>query len=160
MSIVSVIVPIYNAENYLHECVDSILAQTIHDIEVILVDDGSTDESENICDAYCLKDNRVRVFHKTNGGISSARNLGLKYAQGEYISFIDSDDWIDINALEDMYNLAKKENSDIVICDMIDHYITDNNSEKQIYHNCTNYDSVYEVTPSASNKIFKRNCRF
>lgn len=92
MPIISVIVPVYNVEKYLHCCVDSILAQTITDIEVLLVDDGSTDGSGAICDEYAKKDSRVRVFHKENGGVSSARNLGLDHATGKWIMFVDSDD--------------------------------------------------------------------
>lgn len=95
MPTISVIVPVYNVEKYLHCCVDSILAQTFSDIEVLLVDDGSTDGSGAICDEYAQKDSRVRVFHKANGGVSSARNLGLDEAAGKWIMFVDSDDYID-----------------------------------------------------------------
>ena len=94
MSKISVIVPVYNTEKYLRRCVDSILAQTFTDFELLLIDDGSTDGSGAICDEYALKDSRVRVFHKENGGASSARNLGLDNAQGEWITFVDSDDWV------------------------------------------------------------------
>lgn len=92
---ISVIVPVYKAENYLHRCVDSLLAQTFQDFEILLVDDGSPDRSGEICDEYAKKDERVRVFHKENGGVSSARNLGLDHAVGEYICFVDSDDWVE-----------------------------------------------------------------
>ena len=92
--LISIIVPIYNAEKYIRECVDSILDQTFIDFQVVLVDDGSTDSSSNICDEYAIKDKRVKVFHKINGGVSSARNLGLKNAQGKYVVFVDSDDWL------------------------------------------------------------------
>ena len=91
---ISVIVPVYNVEKYLHRCVDSILAQTFNDFELLLIDDGSKDKSGAICDEYAAKDSRVRVFHKENGGVSSARNLGLENAKGDWIIFIDSDDWI------------------------------------------------------------------
>ena len=100
-SILSVIVPVYNVEKYLQECVDSILAQDVEDMEVILVDDGSTDRSGGICDEYAEKDNRVTVIHKENGGCSAARNAGLDIAQGEYITFVDSDDYL----LPDTYRL-------------------------------------------------------
>ena len=96
---VSFIVPIYNAEQYLTQCVDSILSQTYPNFEILLIDDGSTDSSGDICDEYAKKDNRVRVFHKENGGVSSARNLGLNKAQGKWISFADSDDWLNQNYL-------------------------------------------------------------
>lgn len=89
---ISVIVPVYNTEKYLHRCIDSILAQTFTDFELLLVDDGSTDSSGEICNEYAAKDSRVRVFHKANGGVSSARNLGLDNAKGEWITFVDSDD--------------------------------------------------------------------
>ena len=92
---ISVIVPVYKAEAYLHRCVDSILAQTFWDFEVLLVDDGSPDKSGEICDEYARKDKRVRVFHKENGGVSSARNIGLDNAKGEYVCFVDSDDWVE-----------------------------------------------------------------
>ena len=97
---ISIIIPVYKAENYLHRCVDSILAQTFTDFEILLVDDGSPDKSGMICDEYATIDNRVRVVHKENGGVSSARNVGLDLAIGEYIWFVDSDDWIESNALE------------------------------------------------------------
>lgn len=94
---VSVIVPLYKAEKYIHRCVDSILAQTFTDWELLLIDDGSPDRSGEICDEYARKDNRIRVFHKKNGGVSSARNLGLDNMRGEYVTFVDADDWIDSN---------------------------------------------------------------
>lgn len=99
---ISVIVPIYNAERWLRRCVDSILAQTFTDFELLLIDDGSTDGSGAIIDAYAAADPRVRPFHKPNGGVSSARNLGLDHATGEFITFIDSDDWIDDGYLNDL----------------------------------------------------------
>lgn len=99
MPLVSVIVPVYKAERWLHRCVDSILAQTMEDFELLLIDDGSPDRSGEICDEYAAKDSRVRVFHKENGGVSSARNLGLDNAQGEWISFVDADDWVEVEYL-------------------------------------------------------------
>lgn len=98
---ISVIVPVYKAEAYLHRCVDSLLVQTFQDFEILLIDDGSPDHSGEICDEYAKKDNRVRVFHKENGGVSSARNEGIKRALGEWIAFIDSDDYVDNTFLED-----------------------------------------------------------
>ena len=91
---ISVIVPVYNTEKYLHRCIDSILDQTFTDFELLLIDDGSTDSSGTICDEYAAKDSRVRVFHKENGGVSSARNMGLDNAYGEWITFVDSDDYL------------------------------------------------------------------
>ena len=101
---ISVIVPLYNAEKYLHNCVDSILSQTFTDFELLLINDGSKDSSGKICDEYATLDSRVRVFHKENGGVSSARNLGLDNAQGEWITFVDSDDeFVDNNCLTLLY---------------------------------------------------------
>ena len=91
---ISVIVPVYNAEKYFHRCIDSILSQTFTDFELLLINDGSTDRSGKICDEYANKDARIRVFHKENGGVSSARNIGLDNARGEWIAFCDSDDWV------------------------------------------------------------------
>ena len=91
---VSVIVPVYKVEPYLRECVESVMAQTLTDIEIILVDDGSPDNCGAICDEYAAKDTRITVIHKENGGLSDARNVGLDIATGEYIGFVDSDDWI------------------------------------------------------------------
>ena len=91
---ISIITPVYNAEKYLRCCIDSIIAQTFTDFELLLIDDGSKDKSGAICDEYAAKDARIRVFHKENGGVSSARNLGLDNAKGEWITFIDSDDWV------------------------------------------------------------------
>src|SRR5665647_2657921 len=101
--LISIIVPIYKVENYIRNCVDSILNQTYKNLEVILVDDGSTDNCGNICDEYSLKDNRIKTIHKKNGGLSSARNAGLDVAKGEYIGFIDSDDWIEKDMYESLY---------------------------------------------------------
>lgn len=105
---ISVIVPIYNVENYLARCVDSILAQTYGNLEIILVDDGARDSSGGICDQYAAKDSRVRVIHKENGGLSSARNAGIEAASGEYLSFVDSDDWIEPDTYEHMLGLLRK----------------------------------------------------
>lgn len=113
---VSVIVPIYNVEKYLNKCVDSIINQSLRDIEIILVDDGSTDNSGEIADTYAQKDRRVKVIHKENGGQGSARNYGIEVAQGKYIGFVDSDDWIDLNMYEELYIAAEKENADIAVC--------------------------------------------
>jgi glycosyltransferase involved in cell wall biosynthesis len=112
---VSVIIPIYNSEKYLHECLDSVINQTYKDIEIILVDDGSTDKSGSICDEYSRKDKRIKVFHTLNNGPSHARNIGIDNATGEYIVFQDSDDYIELNMIEDMIYEAYKNDSDLVI---------------------------------------------
>ena len=112
----SVIVPVYNTEKYLRECIDSILAQTFTDFELILVDDGSTDNSGTICDEYAEKDPRIQVIHQQNGGATAARRSGVRCACGEYITFVDSDDWIS----EDMYRIMVEHTSaDIVICKLM-----------------------------------------
>ncbi len=108
MERISVIVPVYNVEQYLPKCVDSLLAQTYENLEIILVDDGSPDGSGGICDAYAEKDPRIKVIHKENGGLSSARNAGLDIAQGEYIAFVDSDDWVEPEAYKYLLGLARK----------------------------------------------------
>ena len=95
MPAISVNIPVYNTEKYLHRCIDSVLAQTYQDLELLLIDDGSKDSSGAICDEYAAQDARVKVFHKENGGVSSARNVGLDHAQGEWITFVDSDDYIE-----------------------------------------------------------------
>lgn len=110
---VSIIVPVYKAEKDLHRCVDSILAQTFRDWECILVDDGSPDGSGAICDDYAAKDARIKVIHKENGGPSSARNYGLDVVKAEYVWFVDSDDWIELDSLSIMYDIMEKTQADI-----------------------------------------------
>ena len=119
---ISIIIPIYNAELYLHRSIDSILSQTYTDIEVLLVDDGSTDRSGEICDEYANKDSRVRVFHKINEGVSSARNVGLDNAKGQWITFVDADDWIDKNMYQKLYNTAVSTQADIVLCSFYEYH--------------------------------------
>lgn len=114
MPIISIIVPVYKVEKYLHRCIDSILAQTYTDFELILVDDGSPDRSGSICDAYAQQDARIRVIHKENGGVSTARNAGMKEAKGEWITFIDSDDWVDETYLEDFHVEQIEESKTLV----------------------------------------------
>lgn len=116
MSEISIIVPVYNVEHYLENCIESILNQTFKDFELILVDDGSTDNSGKICDIYEKKDSRIKVIHKNNGGLSSARNTGLDIACGKYVGFIDSDDSIHPRMYEMLYDLIKKYESDISCC--------------------------------------------
>ena len=116
---ISVIVPVYKAETYLCRCVDSILSQTFEDFELLLIDDGSPDRSGEICDEYAKRDCRVRVFHKENGGVSSARQCGLDNAKGEYVIHADPDDWIEKEMYERMYEVAIKNNADIVGCDFV-----------------------------------------
>ena len=116
--LISVIVPVFNVEKYLERCVDSILNQSYKDLEIILVDDGSTDRSGEICEGYAKKDSRVRVFHKKNGGLSDARNFGISKSRGEYVGFVDSDDWIDREMFSELKRLAVKYDADIVTCNI------------------------------------------
>lgn len=116
---VSVIVAVYDAEDYLARCLDCLLKQTMQNFEVILVDDGSKDASGKICDEYVKKDSRIKCCHKENGGVSSARQKGLELARGEYVIHVDPDDWIEPTMFSKMYESAKTNNSDMVICDII-----------------------------------------
>lgn len=113
---ISIIVPVYNAEKYLDKCINSIIDQSYRDFEVLLIDDGSSDGSAEICDTHASKDPRIRVIHKSNGGSASARNLGLKLAKGDYIAFVDADDYVDPDYLRIMYELALAHHADIVQC--------------------------------------------
>lgn len=115
---ISIIVPVYKVEKYLRRCIDSILAQTFKNFELILIDDGSPDNCGKICDEYAEKDKRIVVIHKKNEGCSAARNDGLKISKGKYIGFVDSDDTIESTMYEEMYNLIEKENFDVVHCDI------------------------------------------
>jgi len=119
LELISIIVPIYNVEKHLSKCVDSILNQTYKNLEIILVDDGSPDDCGAICDEYAKMDERVRVIHKKNGGLSDARNAGIEVARGEYIGFVDSDDYINRRMYESMYNQVKKDGSDMAICNLL-----------------------------------------
>lgn len=112
---ISIIIPVYNVEKYLVECLDSVLAQTFNDFECIVIDDGSPDNCPAICDEYARKDNRIKVIHKKNGGVSSARNVGLDAVRGEWVVFVDSDDWIDKRYLEVLYANAIKQGVDVSI---------------------------------------------
>ena len=115
----SVIVPVYNVEQYLKRCVDSILNQTVTDLEIILVDDGSTDSSGSLCDRYAEEHTNIRVHHKPNGGLTSAWKAGLELAGGSYIGFVDSDDWIDPDMYERMLTLAEREDADVTVCGLV-----------------------------------------
>lgn len=113
---VSVIIPVYNVEKYLPQCLDSVITQTYRDLEIILVDDGSTDKSGIICEEYARRDERITVYHTANQGLSAARNYGLDRVKGEYIAFLDSDDWFAQNAIQSFITTAQKTNADIVVC--------------------------------------------
>lgn len=164
--LISVIVPVYNVEKYLKQCIDSIINQTYKNLEIILVDDGSIDNSGIICDEYCKKDSRIKVIHQENKGLSAARNRGLKESKGEYISFIDSDDFIINDMLEILISICIKEQCGIAKCETID--IKDRNMPKvSRTNNVRVYDSNYILNdiykkkpifnPAPCNKLYKRN---
>jgi len=156
---ISVIVPVYNIENYIEECIKSILNQTLRDFELLLVDDGSTDNSLNICREYEKKDNRIKVIHKKNG-LSDARNAGIEKACGKYFCFIDGDDFIANDTLENMYNLILKNNSQIAVCNMVRYY---GNEDTDVFYKPSEKKIVLEgedrfktlEQPSVCNKMFK-----
>lgn len=134
MSRISVIVPVYNVELWLEQCIESIINQTYSDLEIILVDDGSQDKSGCICDEYKKKDNRIRVIHKENGGLSDARNVGIREATGEFITFVDSDDWIDLKIYEYAMKLQQVYNADIV------EYGIERISGREVYKEFSTYE--------------------
>ena len=114
--LISVIVPVYNVEKYIRKCIDSIIQQTYENLQIILVDDGSSDSSGKICDEYAISDKRIMALHKKNGGTASARNLGIESSEGDYIAFIDSDDYIEKDMIEVLYRSLDHANADISIC--------------------------------------------
>lgn len=166
---ISIIVPVYNVEKYLHKCIDSILNQTFSNFELLLIDDGSLDNSGKICDEYANIDKRIKVYHKKNEGVSTARNLGLKIASGEWVSFIDSDDWIEPNYCSEL--ISHTNNSDLVYFTATHHYTNDFKSvaiPKQCI--CQNREDIeelillfkkntlnYDFFGYTWNKIFKKN---
>lgn len=119
MPLISVIVPVYKVEKYLDRCIDSILAQTFKDFELIIIDDGSPDKCPEMCDNWAKKDNRIIVIHQKNMGVSAARNAGIKIARGQYFTFVDSDDWISENMIQLLFDLIKKYEADISICNFV-----------------------------------------
>lgn len=138
---ITVIIPVYNVEKYLSKCVDSVIEQTYKNLEIILVDDGSPDKSPAICDAYAKKDRRIKVIHKENGGLSSARNAGLDTASGDYVGFVDSDDWIEPDMYEYMINLCLKEDACIARCAFINEN-EDEENHKNISNNKENLHTI------------------
>jgi glycosyltransferase involved in cell wall biosynthesis len=129
--LISIIIPVYNVEKYLHECVDSVLHQTYRNLEVILVDDGSSDRCPQICDEYAEKDIRIKVIHKRNSGQSDARNAGFEIATGDYVYFLDSDDYLAETAMEELYDAAEKVQADFVLFGAA--CIFENETVRQIY---------------------------
>lgn len=168
---VSIIIPIFNTGTLLKRSVESVLEQTLTDIELILVDDGSSDDSGKICDEFAQKDSRVKVIHKSNEGVSVARNTGISVAQGEYIGFVDSDDWIEKDMYQNLYSKAKETNAEIVMCDAVTKYDDKNDEEDTISQLATDRflkrEDIYpkllmEMAGSACRCIYKREllCKY
>lgn len=161
--LVSIIVPVYNKEKYLHDCIDSVINQTYTRIEIILVDDESTDRSYEICEEYANKDSRIALFRQDNGGAAKARNTGLRYAQGEYIAFIDADDYIDLDYIQTLADLAIKHDADIAQCNR---YNSNSNRpadelKETVYEgfekNGLIYSKLYIPTINPVCKIYRKN---
>ena len=153
---VSVVVPIYNVEKYIKKCMDSLVNQTLQEIQIIFVNDGSTDESGNIAKEYASKyPNKIIYLEKENGGLSDARNFGMRYAEGEYIAFLDSDDYVENTMYEEMYNKALQENSDYVECDFLWEYPDKTKKDKRNSYN-NKKEMLTNVRVVAWNKLIKR----
>ncbi|MFS0821564.1 glycosyltransferase family 2 protein [Bacillus sp. 1P02SD] len=162
---ISIIVPVYNVESFLQECIESILNQEFKDFELILVNDGSTDRSGNICDEYESKDNRVKVIHKENEGQSSARNRGIDAAKGSFIGFVDSDDWVNKQMFKVLYSNAIEQNADIIACNL--KIFSKDGTSRLYYDNSSDFlydkrsamEELYKnekLTFSPCNKIYKK----
>lgn len=159
---ISIIIPVFKAENYIHKCIDSIINQTFTNFEVLLINDGSPDNSGFICDKYSKADCRFKTFHKSNGGVCSARQFGLDQSIGKYVIHVDPDDWVEPDYLETMYSKAEETNSDMVICDF---WLEE--KDKQTYYSqepkSLDHISVFreflgKLYASCWNKLIKRNC--
>lgn len=163
---VSVIVPVYNAEHRLHKCIDSLLSQTLADMELILVNDGSRDRSGEICDEYATKDSRVIVIHKPNEGVAATRRAGIEMATGEYSIQVDSDDWVEPTMLEELYSKAKQDDADIVICDFYYDYEGRKPLKRRVQRpkSLERMDILAElleyrrISPSCANKLIRHSC--
>ena len=163
LKMISVIVPIYSVERYLHQCIDSILCQTYYDLEILLIDDGSPDKCGEICDEYAKSDNRIRVFHTRNNGLSAARNLGLRKAMGDYIGFVDSDDWIEPNMYETLLLQLEKTGADISNCGAWKEY-------QKCRYDYNNFEGFFvgiesiralifgQISTTPWNKLYTRHC--
>lgn len=156
---VSVIVPVYNVESYLEKCLDSLVNQTLKEIEILVVNDGSPDNSQKIIDEYTKKYKNVKSFIKENGGLSDARNYGIKYATGEYLSFVDADDYVHKDMLQKMYQKAKKNNLDIVVCDFFNVY--EDGREEYMHSNLHYHENDvnnYIISPPmAWSRLYRRD---
>lgn len=157
--LVSVIVPVYKAEGTIQRCLDSLLAQTLKDFEVILVDDGSPDRCGEICEEYAQIDSRIKVIHQKNQGVSAARQNGLNTARGEYVIHTDADDWVENNAFEEMYKKAKADEADIVICDFFeDDSIYHKQEPTALDYKTLQIDMVRKIHGNCWSKLIRRKC--
>lgn len=167
MNLISIIVPVYGVEKYLNKCVESLINQKNVEIEIILVDDGSPDKCPEICDLWAKKDQRIKVIHKENGGLSDARNAGLKIAKGQYIAFVDSDDWIDYSLYHTLLETLKRTKSDIASCKIEKvwenkeiPFIENNSCEYKLYDSekaLTELITDGDVQQVVWNKLYRRN---
>jgi len=151
--LISIIIPVYKVEPYLRKCVDSVLAQTYTNLEIILVDDGSPDNCGKICDEYAEKDKRIVVIHKENGGLSDARNAGLDIMKGEYVAFVDSDDWVSVKYIEDMYSNLAKYDADISLSGTI--YVYENNKKDMVLAISKN-EGLYTQKEAVENFFYQK----
>lgn len=168
-ALVSVVVPVYNVEKYLSRCIDSISRQSYSNLQIILVDDGSKDNSAVICDEYSKKDTRISVIHKTNGGLSDARNVGIDNAKGDYICFIDSDDFVRETYVEDLLNAILKYNADIAVClfekgnsDKFNDVVENNQQNEIVLNNIGALNKLYDEVLNVNmvvawNKLYSKN---
>lgn len=163
--LLSVVIPIYNMEKYLKKCVNSVINQTYKNLEILLIDDGSTDKSSEICDDFLKVDKRIKVFHKTNGGLSDAKNFGIKKSKGKYVTFVDADDWIEKNMYETMLLKMKECDADISICGR---FIDYENGKSVKWYNCNELEmtkeqsliylnSFYNFDMASWDKIYKKD---
>lgn len=152
--LITVVIPIYNVEKYLKKCIDSILSQTYKNLEIILVDDGSTDNCSEICDKYEDEENRIKVIHKKNGGLSDARNAGINIANGKYITFVDSDDYIESDMIEVLYNNMIKNNAQISTC----LYRKFFEGEELVEKPSSYYLKVYSNEQSLEKMMYQKDC--
>ena len=163
---ISIIIPVYNAELYLERCIKSVISQTLEQWELILVDDGSTDQSPHICDIYCSMDKRIKVIHQKNAGVSAARNMGILNANGSYIGFVHSDDWLESNMYERLLKEAKTTDADVVMCDVMTVYddgktqvdtITQLSGNRILKKSDFTPSLILEMAGSACRCIYKNN---
>lgn len=162
--LISIIIPVYNAEKYISSCIESVLHQTYNEIEVILIDDGSKDQSASICDDYARKDDRIKVVHKVNGGVSSARNEGIKLAKGKYVCFVDSDDWLEPNGIDLLYSELQRANADLVSASytfFTKHEKCQKSNCERVYENKDIVLNIIEIVKNSHGsvwgKIFKKD---